>query len=170
MTAIGESCPSDFGCRKISVGRPFSNPQYCLRPDHRPEGDSISDPLRLWSPVHGPRDPSENPAGSPTPVSRPDPCFFPRDISIPHLDSGGRGRKFESSHPDQFFFIKLISCYLFGRYHELTLYLLPDFRLTSTNGNLPSPKTTHPRNPCLPECSAHEHCLGSAESLLAAHA
>ncbi len=80
------------------------------------------------------------------------------------LHSGGRGRKFESSHPDQFFFIKLISCYLFGRYHELTLYLLPDFRLTSTNGNLPSPKTTHPRNPCLPECSAHEHCLGSADS------
>ena len=96
------------------------------------------------------------------------------------LSSGGRGRKFtkspgaildreatrrvagrtpaiKSSHPDQLFFIELNSCCLFGRYHELTISPLPEFCLTSINGNLPATKALNPGNPCLPECSAHEH-------------
>ncbi len=67
-----------------------------------------------------------------------------------------------SSHPDQIFFIELASCCLFGRYHELTISPLPEFCLTSINGNLPARKSPNPCNPCLPECSVHEHCLGSA--------
>ena len=39
---------------------------------------------------------------------------------------------------------------------------LPEFCRTSPTGKMPAPNTLNPRGPCLPECSANEHCLGLA--------
>ncbi len=78
------------------------------------------------------------------------------------MPSGGRGRKFESSHPDQIFFIELASCCLFGRYHELTISPLPEFCRTPLTGKLPASRNPNRYFACLPKCSAREHCLGSA--------
>ncbi len=77
------------------------------------------------------------------------------------MPSGGRGRKFESSHPDQFFFIELASCCLFGRYHELTISPLPKFCRIPLTGKLPASRNPGRYFACLPTCSAREHCLGS---------
>jgi len=78
------------------------------------------------------------------------------------LSSGGRGRKFESSHPDQNFFIELASCCLLGRYHELTISPLPEFCRTPLTGKLPASTIINPCCACDLGWLAHEHCLGSA--------
>ena len=78
------------------------------------------------------------------------------------LPSGGRGRKFESSHPDQIFFIELGSCCLFGTYHELTISPLPEFCRTPLTGKFLASTIIKPCCACALGRLAHEHCLGSA--------
>ncbi len=78
--------------------------------------------------------------------------------------SGGRGRKFKSSHPDQLFFIILVSCCHFGSQQALTNSLLPEFSRTLLPGKFPASTII---NPCYANALrwlAHEHCLGSAVS------